>query len=149
MRSEFKALRVRQLDRELDRFRDASAISRPVKGWLRAVREALGISSREMGRRMGSGHQLVLQLERSEAGDAITLKSLRNAADALECDLVYALVPRAGSIRQLNENRIRGHARGNVLGVEHSMALEGQAAGRLEEAIETEARRLTRGNGSR
>jgi predicted DNA-binding mobile mystery protein A len=149
MRTEFKTLRIRQLDRDLDRFRDASAMVRPAKGWLRAIREALGISSREMGRRMGSGHQLALQLERSEAGDGITLKSLRRAADALECDLVYALVPRAGSTRQLMENRVRGQARGNVLRVEHSMALEGQAPGRLEEAIETETRRLAQRHGAR
>ena len=146
MRTEFKTLRIKQLDRDLEQFCEARAVARPAKGWLRAVREALGISARELGERLGTGHQLPLQLEKSEAEDAITLRSLRNAANAMECDLVYALVPRAGSMQQLIEQHSKSHAldeaRKHVLGVEHSMALEGQAVGRIGEAIEAEAKRL-------
>jgi len=146
MRTEFKTLRIKQLDRDLAFFSDARKVARPGRGWLRAIREALGMSAREMGSKMGTGHQLQLQLEKSEAEDGITLRSLRNAANALECDLVYALVPRAGSMQQLIEQRSKSRtldeARKHVLGVEHSMALEGQAVGRIDEAIATEAEGL-------
>jgi predicted DNA-binding mobile mystery protein A len=149
MRNEFRNLRLKQLDRSLESFRAAQAVSRPQKGWIRAIREALGISARELGGILGTSRQLPLQFEKAEAEDSITLKSLRNVAHALDCDLVYALVPRAGSMQELIENRARALARKNVLGVEHSMALEDQAVGRIEEAVGEEARRLAARRGAR
>jgi len=132
---------LKQLDRSLEPFQAARVVSRPQKGWIRAIREAMGVSAGELGRILGSSRQLPLQLEKAEADDRITLKSLRKAADALECDLVYALVPKAGTMRELIENRARRQARKHVLRVEHSMALEDQAVGRIDEAVEEEARR--------
>ena len=61
------------------------------------MREAAAISAGELGRMMGVSRQLPLQFEKAEADDSITLRSLRTVADALDCDLVYALVPRSGS----------------------------------------------------
>jgi predicted DNA-binding mobile mystery protein A len=144
MRSEFRDLRLRQLDRTLEPFQAARKVSRPSKGWIRAIRQALGISSGELARRLGTSRQLPLQLEKGEAEDRITLKSLRAIANALDCDLVYALVPRAASLGELIENRARAEAKQRVLGVEHSMALENQAVGNLDEAIEAEAIRVAR-----
>jgi predicted DNA-binding mobile mystery protein A len=142
MRSEFRNLLLNQLDRRLDPYRAARKVSRPAKGWIRAIRQALGVSSGELARRLGTSRQLPLQLEKAEAEDRITLKSLRAMAHALDCELVYALVPRADSLHALIEDRARAEAKQRVLGVEHSMALESQASGRLDEAIEAETRRL-------
>ena len=149
MRSEFKSLRLKQLDRALEPYRAARAVPRPSRGWIRTIRQALGLSSAELARRLGTSRQLPLQLEKGEAEDRVTLKSLRAAANALDCDLVYALVPRAGSIQELIENRARAEAKNRVLGVEHSMALENQAVGRIDEAVEAETRRLVRKRRSR
>jgi predicted DNA-binding mobile mystery protein A len=143
MRDEFRDLRLKQLDRTLEPFRAAQKVSRPRKGWLRAIREAVGISASDLARTLGTSRQLPLQLEKAEAEDRITLKSLRTAANALDCDLVYALVPKAGTMEDLIENRARAQARKQVLGVEHSMALEDQAVGRVDEAVEAETRRLS------
>ena len=149
MRSEFKNLRLKQLDRALEPYRAAREVPRPSKGWIRTIRQALGISSGELARRLGTSRQLPLQLEKGEAEDRVTLKSLRAAANALDCDLVYAFVPRAGSMQELIENRARAEAKNRVLGVEHSMALENQAVGRIDEAVEAETRRLVRKRRSR
>lgn len=149
MRSEFKNLRLKQLDRALEPYRAAREVPRPSKGWIRTIRQALGVSSGELARRLGTSRQLPLQLEKGEAGDRVTLKSLRAAANALDCDLVYALVPRAGGMKELIENRARAEAKNRVLGVEHSMALENQAVGRIDEAVEAETRRLVRKRTSR
>jgi hypothetical protein len=62
---------------------------------------------------------------------------------------VYALVPRASSLHELVEERARSQAKKQVLGVEHSMALEDQAAGRVDEAVEAETKRLLRKRGVR
>ncbi len=144
MRNEFRNLRLKQLDRNLEPFRGARKIPRPQKGWVRAIREAIGVSSSQLGLKLGTSRQLALQQEKAEAEDRITLKSLRAVANALDCDLIYALVPRADSMQALIEDHARVQAKKNVLGVEHSMALEDQAAGDLDQAIETEARRLVR-----
>jgi predicted DNA-binding mobile mystery protein A len=149
MRSEFRNLRLKQLDRALEPYRAAREVPRPSKGWMRSIRQALGVSSGELARRLGTSRQLPLQLEKGEAEDRITLKSLRAAANALDCDLVYALVPRAGSMQELVESRARTEAKNRVVGVEHSMALENQAVGRIDEAVEAETRRLVRKRTSR
>ena len=142
MRDYFRQLRSQQLDRALAPLR-SSQLARPPKGWIRAIREALGVSSGELAERMQTNRSLVVQQEKAEAEDRITLKSLRAYADALDCDLVYAFVARAGTFEELVDARARAAAKANVLGVEHSMALENQASGNLEQAVEAEAQRLT------
>jgi predicted DNA-binding mobile mystery protein A len=149
MRSEFRNLRLKQLDRILKPFRTARKVPRPPKGWIRSIRQALGVSSGELAQRLGTSRQLPLQLEKGEAADSITLKSLRAVAHALDCDLVYALVPRADSMQRLIENRARAEAKDRVLGVEHSMALEDQAAGKIDEAVEAETRRIIKKRAAR
>jgi predicted DNA-binding mobile mystery protein A len=142
MRSDFRQLRTTQLDRALAPLTSLK-IPRPPKGWIRAVREALGVSSAELALRMQTNRSLVVQQEKAEADDRITLKSLRSFASALDCELVYAFVPRAGTLQELGDARVRATAKANVLGVEHSMTLENQASGNLEQAIEAETVRLT------
>ena len=142
MRHPFRSLRIKQLERAQAPFRAAQDVPRPAKGWARAIREAIGVSAGELSRISGTHRSLPLQLERAEAAGSITLKSLSNLANALDCDLVYALVPRAGSMQALIENRARAQATKRVLAVEHTMALEDQAAGGLEQAIAAETRRL-------
>ncbi len=142
MRSEFRNLRVTQLERSLTPFLPANDLPRPPRGWLRAIREATGITVSEMAKRLGKVPSLALYLEKSEAEYRITLGSLRAAADALGCDLVYALVPKNGSIRELSEQRARSKASENVLAVEHTMALEDQAAGGVQAKVEEETKRI-------
>jgi predicted DNA-binding mobile mystery protein A len=141
MREHLRQLRSQQLDRAVAPLRE-TPIPRPPKGWIRAIREALGVSSGELASRMRTNRSLVLQQEKAEAEDRITVKSLRAYADALDCDLVYAFVARVGTLQELADARARVAARANVMGVEHSMALEDQASGNLEQAIEAEAQRL-------
>src|SRR5580658_6588447 len=133
MRNEFRQLRLKQLDRAVAPFRATQTSPRPPKGWVRAIREAVGISSSDLAERMGTSRQLTLHQEKAESEDRITLKSLRALAQALDCDLVYALVPRVGSLEELVDKRARAKAKANVLGVEHSMALENQASGNLDQ----------------
>jgi predicted DNA-binding mobile mystery protein A len=144
MRNDFRELRLKQLERSLAPLQSAASIPRPPKGWVRAIREAVGLSSGDLAERLGTSRQLVIQQEKAESEDRITLKSLRDLAHALDCDLVYALVPRSGSLGTLIGARARAKAAANVLGVEHSMAIENQATGNIDQAIEAEANRLTR-----
>ncbi|HLJ29775.1 MAG TPA: mobile mystery protein A [Candidatus Angelobacter sp.] len=142
MEPEFRKLRIAQLERALKPFLAVKDSPRPQKGWIRAIREATGITLREMAKRLGKAPSLAFYLEKSEAEYRITLGNLREAADALGCQLVYALVPKNGSVQDLSEQRARAKASENVRAVEHSMALEDQAVGGVEDKIEEETRRL-------
>ena len=141
MRQEFKKLRLEQLDRTLAAFKDARNEARPQRGWMRAIREALGLSLEEVGARLKKTRQRILEFEKAEAEDRITLQSLRRVAAALDCDLVYALVPKTGSILELAERRTRQDAARDVLDVEHTMALEDQASGNVSKLIDDETHR--------
>lgn len=149
MRAEFRTLRAKQLERALEVFALAKNSPRPQKGWLRAIREATGISLREIAIRLKRTPTLAAKLEKSEAEYRITLASLRDAADALGCQLVYALVPKSGSIHDLAEQGARTKAAQNVRAVEHSMALEDQAVGGIENKIQEETKRILKKAGER
>jgi predicted DNA-binding mobile mystery protein A len=142
MTPEFKRLRLKQLEKALEPFQEASASSRPQRGWIRPIREATGVSIRELAKRLGKVPSNVAALEKSEAEYRISLGTLRAAAAALGCRLVYALVPKSGSIQELSEERARVKASENVRAVEHTMALEDQAVGGVQEKIEEETKRI-------
>ena len=145
MKSEFNNLRLRQLERSLQPFLAARNVPRPSKGWVRAIRQASGITLLELAKRMKRSLSLAAQFERSETEYRITLNSLTQVADALGCDLVYALVPKHGTLHDLAERRASEEVTPDVLAVEHTMALENQAVGGVKEKIKEEAnRRLKR-----
>ena len=117
--------------RRLDRRYDSASVehlkARPRMGWVRAVRDALGMSTRQLAARMGVAQATVVQLERSEANGTVQLATLRRAADALNCDVVYALVPRDGSLKRTVQEQARRRASALVKAVDRSMELEDQA----------------------
>lgn len=145
MKGAFKQLRVNQLDRTLSAFESARQEPRPQRGWLRAIREALGLTLESVGKKLGQSRRRILEFEEAEAHDRITLRSLRRVAAAMDCDLVYAIVPKSGTLAESAERRARAQASEDVLDVEHTMALENQAVGNVEELINKETnRRLKR-----
>ena len=142
MKAAFRHLRLRQLERTLHPFLQAREVRRPAKGWIRAIREASGVTLLELATRMKGSFSLAAQFEKSETEYRITLKSLKQVAGALGCDLVYALVPRQGTLHELAEHQAAEAATADVLAVEHTMALENQAVGGVKEKIQEEADRI-------
>src|SRR5258708_39729300 len=142
MRSQYRQIRTKQLSRSLDSFKQTRAVTRPPRGWLKAVRDALGIPAEQVGRLIHTTKQGVQYFEKAEAEDRITLKNLRRVAEAMGCELVYAIVPKSGSIENLADQRARIKATKRVLSVEHSMALEDQTPGGVNELIDEETKRI-------
>ena len=126
MNKQFRDLQLQQMDALLGSWKSAQLCPRPKSGWVRAVRETLGISAAAFARRLGISHAGVRKLETSEASDAITLATLRKLAQALDCELQYALVPRTSLSQQL-QDRAQTIAKEHLLPIAHSMALEDQA----------------------
>lgn len=100
---------------------------RRAKGWIKSIRTALGMSSRQMAKFMGKTNPEILALEKREALGTITLESLDQAARALGCHLIYALVPnRHYSLESLLDEQATQAAKSIVKKTSHSMALENQ-----------------------
>ena len=139
MKHEFRQLRLSQLDRTLDLVR--SIPPRPSDGWIASVREALGLSQRQVGKKMQASGQAIQQFEKAEAENRITLRALRRVAGTMDCEVVYALVPRSGSFADLAEKPTRERAARDVKSVLHTMALEDQKPENANQLIEDEAQR--------
>jgi predicted DNA-binding mobile mystery protein A len=141
-------LSASQIDRKLPALRSSSqtlARALPASGWIRALRESLGITGAAFGRRLSIAQQNVVKLEGSERAGTITLASLRRAAAALDADFVYAIVPRKG-LRETLSARAREVAQQRIAPVAHSMRLEAQGLSdrELQDQVEDLARELER-----
>jgi predicted DNA-binding mobile mystery protein A len=100
MRNEVRRKVRRDLDEDLRIFR-GPRVRRSKWGWLRGVRQALGMRVGEVGQRLKVGKSEVYRLEMSEARETITLKRLRAVAEAMDCEVVYAVVPARGTLEDL------------------------------------------------
>lgn len=146
MKRESRKLVLEQLDRKLTDLRPLAAMIVPERGWLHAIRTALGMSLRQLGVRLEISAQSVKEIEEREADGSITLRSLRQAANALDLDLVHVLVPRDSSLHTMIERRAGQVARSIVLRTSKSMELEeqGVSAERIETSLRSKTEELIR-----
>jgi predicted DNA-binding mobile mystery protein A len=127
------------LERDLARHRNRPT-EPPPRGWVRAIRDALGMSTRELAARLGVTSSYISKLEANEASGAITLETLQRAADALGCRLEYVLVPER-PLDDMVMAQARRKAHSLLDPVSHSMALEDQRV-EMGDAVEELARDL-------
>jgi predicted DNA-binding mobile mystery protein A len=104
----------------------AEVFARPQSGWIRAVRDALGMSTRDLAARLGVTSMAISKLEASERAGTIGLDTLNRAADALGCDVVYALVPRV-PLEEQARRQAEAVARAELGPIATTMALEDQS----------------------
>ena len=121
----FDDLRIRQLDEALAPAAHLRDRPPPPEGWVRAVRQALGMSIRQLARRASLSPTAVASIERNEAKGSVRLESLTRMAEALDCELVYAMVPH-GSLEETLSRHARRAAEQLVGRVAVSMELEDQ-----------------------
>ena len=129
-----------QLDGRYRQFAPAKALTPPVRGWIKAIREALGMSTTQLAKRLNVTQPSLTALEQSEAKGTIELATLRRVAEALDCTLVYALIPNS-PLEVSVRDRARTFLRQRLLPIEHSMSLEDQQVkakdveGRVDEIV--------------
>lgn len=132
MRAQDRAMARRNLDKKLNSLRNSDFLVRPPRGWIKAIREALGMTTTQLGERMGVSQSTALGFEKGELSKRITLETLERAAHALECRLLYAFVPRA-PLEEIVEERARILAAKRLRTTSHSMALEDQRVAEKDE----------------
>jgi predicted DNA-binding mobile mystery protein A len=115
--------------------------AQPVRGWIRAIRESLGMTTAQLAQRLGVKQPTVVAIEQSEEKATIQLDTLRRVAAALDCQLVYALVPNQ-PLEQTLRKQARQYLNRQLAPIEHSMLLENQQVPRAE--IESKVDELLR-----
>ena len=114
-----------QLDTIYENINKVEMLQPPAKGWLRSIREALGMSGKQLGKRMNVSQPRIVKLEKDEISGAVTFKTMRQAAEALDCVFVYALVPRT-SLEETLRTQVKKVANDRLSRTSHSMLLEDQ-----------------------
>lgn len=136
-----KSLQLQQLNNKMLAYASLQKVAPPPTGWLKAVRTALGMSLQQLSKRLSITKQSMQEIEQREKDGSITIKSLREAAKALDMQLVYGFVPLDGSLEELINRKARELATQIVLRTSNSMKLEDQenSKQRIEKAIEERA----------
>jgi len=132
---------LRHLDEALAPARAASGLARPGGGWVNTIRRALGMTERELADRMGVTQSSLHALESSEAAGTIRIETLRRAAEALDCEVVYALVPRR-PLAEVVTGQATARARDELERVRRTMSLEAQEVEVSEADVAERAREI-------
>jgi predicted DNA-binding mobile mystery protein A len=136
-----KAVAQRQYQRIVDAAVISASVKRPPEGWLRTVRNALGMSGAQLAKRMGVTRGRIAQAEVAELRGGVTLKAMQSAAEALGCRFVYAIIP-PGRIEDLITTQARKKALAIVGTASKHMALESQTL--PNDKIDQEIERLAK-----
>lgn len=120
-----------QLDATLKRFKPIAELAPPPKGWVRAIRDALGMTGEQLARRLNTNKQRVARIEQDEKLGKLTIKTLRNVAEALDCIFVYGFVPK-DSLEQTIIKRARLVAKRRMARSNQTMRLEKQELSQKE-----------------
>ncbi len=131
-------LQIEQLEAKLEKFQHLADVAAPPQGWVRFIRQSIGMSLRQLGVRLGMSPQSVRDLEMREAEGKVTLTALGNAAASLDMKLVYAIVPAGCTVSDLIRIQAKRLAEEAIRRTSVSMSLEDQAIGGAEVLHEIE-----------
>ncbi len=125
MKAKHKKLAREQLDETLKRFDPLKTLVPPGKGWIRAIRDALGMTGEQLAKRLNTNKQRVARIEQDEKLGKVTIKTLRSVAEAMDCIFIYGFVPR-DSLEQTVRNQARLLAKKRAARSNQMMRLEKQ-----------------------
>lgn len=133
-----KSLQIQQLNTKMLAYASLQKVAPPPTGWIKAIRNAIGMSMLQLGNRLSITKQSVQDIERREKDGSITIKALREAARALDMQLVYGFIPNDGSLELLIERKAKELATQIVMRTNNTMKLEDQenTKQRIEKAIQ-------------
>ena len=134
-------LQFQQLNEKLDKLTGLNNVNVPPFGWIKAIRNGIGMSMEQLGKKLSITKQAVMDIEKREKDGAITIKSMREIAKAMDMQFVYGFVPKEGSLEQMIEKRALEIAKIIVQRTSSTMKLEDQANSneRIEKAIKERA----------
>ena len=117
---------TRQISRKLEKLRELKNTAAGISSWSKYIRSGLGMSASQLADRLNLAQHTVSEAEKREEQGRLTVKKLRQIADALECDLVYTFVPKL-SLEETIEKQARKKSSRNIDLAETHMSLEDQS----------------------
>ena len=134
-------LQFQQLNEKMLQLAGMKHVIIPPIGWIKAIRNGIGMSMEQLGKKLSITKQGVMDIEKREKEGAITIKSMQEIAKAIDMQFVYGFVPVAGSLDQMIEMRALEMARKIVQRTSTTMKLEDQVNSkeRIEKAIKERA----------
>jgi len=135
---------MEQLDAKIFQLKKVENLVIPSSGWVYSIRQALGMSMRQLGNRMGITPQSVKEIEEREQNETISIKVLRQFGKSLELKLIYGFIPQSGSLDEIIEKRAYELAKGIVNRTSISMKLEDQENNplRIQKAVKEKAQEI-------
>lgn len=115
----------KHLDQRLAEWKPVSEFACPPHGWIRAIREAIGMTAAQLAARLKVSQPRVFALEKAEVRGALTLETISRTAQALNCTFVYALVPNT-TLENMVSEQVRKKVFEQLAPVNHTMKLEAQ-----------------------
>lgn len=128
---ENKKLIREQLDISLQRLAPLHSVNPPQKGWVRAIRNALGMTARQLAIRLGVAQQAVARIEKDELSGSVTIKTMRRVAEGLDCVFVCGFVPRI-SLEATLRKQAQKLAATRLAQASQTMTMEDQALSKRE-----------------
>ena len=134
-------LQFQQLNEKMDQLNGLQHVIVPPIGWIKAIRNGIGMSMEQLGKKLSITKQGVMDIEKREKEGAITIKSMQEIAKAMDTKFVYGFVPNAGSLEKMIETRALEIAKTIVQRTSTTMKLEDQVNSkeRIEKAIKERA----------
>ncbi len=132
------ALARKHLEKRVSPLR-SMALDAPPRGWVRAIREALGMTTRQLASRMGVGLSRIPVIENAEMTGKTTLRTLRQAAAAMNCTLIYVFLPNE-PLDDILRHRAEQQVSSEIARLDHTMQLENQALRKVD--LDAERRRM-------
>ena len=133
MRGKQKKLAIEQLDETMKSFESLKAMSAPRKGWIRAIRDTLGMTGGQLAKRLKVNQQRVARIEQDEVLGKVTLNTMQNVAEAMDCVFVYGVVAR-DSLEQIVREQAELAAKKRMARSNQMMRLEKQELSEVDKA---------------
>jgi len=131
MRGKQKKLAREQLDETMKSFESLKAMSAPRKGWIRAIRDTVGMTGGQLAKRLKVNQQRVARIEQDEVLGKVTLNTMQNVAEAMDCVFVYGVVAR-DSLEQIVRGQAELVAKKRMVRSNQMMRLEKQELSEAE-----------------
>jgi predicted DNA-binding mobile mystery protein A len=128
---------LEQMDARILQLKKAESLVIPSSGWVFSIRQALGMSLRQLGIKMGITPQSVREIEAREQSGTVSIKVLKQFGESLNLKLIYGFIPQSGKLEDIIEKRAYEMALEIVSRTSVSMKLEDQEnnPARIQKAI--------------
>ena len=120
-----KKVILQQISSEIEKYNNISNMHVPAKGWIKAIRTAIGMRSNQLASRLKVSQAQISKYEKEENQGAITIKTMKKIAKALQCKFYYGFIPEK-SFEDIVHKQAEKVAKAYILKAGHNMMLEKQ-----------------------